>query len=108
MAQRVRLRLRAAADIEKAADYYLSEGGQQLAIEFVDAVQRTITRISRSPSTGSPRFVTEVDISDVRSLRVPRFPYIVFYVAADEEIDVWRVLHEQRDIPHRLRRPEHA
>ena len=28
-----------------------------------------------------------------------RYPYLVFYIERDEQIDVWRVLHEKRDIP---------
>jgi toxin ParE1/3/4 len=31
--------------------------------------------------------------------RVQRYPYLVFYVERDDHIDVWRVLHGQRDIP---------
>lgn len=35
-----------------------------------------------------------------------RFSYVVFYVAANDEIDVWRVLQSRRDLPTALRRPE--
>jgi toxin ParE1/3/4 len=28
-----------------------------------------------------------------------RFPYLVFYLERADCIDVWRVLHAQRDIP---------
>jgi hypothetical protein len=29
----------------------------------------------------------------------PRYPYLVFYVERSDHIDIWRVLHGQRDIP---------
>ena len=28
-----------------------------------------------------------------------RFPYLIFYFERDDCVDVWRVLHGQRDIP---------
>lgn len=30
---------------------------------------------------------------------MPDYPYLVFYVAGDDHVDVWRVLHAERDIP---------
>jgi toxin ParE1/3/4 len=30
-------------------------------------------------------------------------PYLIFYIDRDDHVDVWRVLHAQRDIPARLR-----
>jgi toxin ParE1/3/4 len=32
-----------------------------------------------------------------------RFPYLVFYFESKDQIDVWRVLHDGRDIPAWLR-----
>lgn len=34
-----------------------------------------------------------------------RYPYLVFYVEGKEDLDVWRVLHGQRDIPAFQREP---
>lgn len=33
------------------------------------------------------------------SWSLPRFPYVVFNVEYEDQIDVWRVLHARRDIP---------
>ena len=30
---------------------------------------------------------------------VGKFPYLIFYVETEADIDVWRVLHGARDIP---------
>jgi toxin ParE1/3/4 len=29
---------------------------------------------------------------------VPRFPYLIFYLVGADHVDVWRVLHAERDI----------
>jgi toxin ParE1/3/4 len=34
-----------------------------------------------------------------------RFPHLVFYVVEADRIDVWRVLHGERDVPQWLREP---
>jgi toxin ParE1/3/4 len=34
-----------------------------------------------------------------------RYPYLLFYVERQDHIDVWRVLHSQRDIPAWLQVP---
>ena len=98
-ARRIELRQLAAADISDAADYYLSEGGEALALRFIDAVEHAVGRIGRSPHLGSLRFSYELDIPQLRAWALIRFSYIVFYVAADDRVDVWRVLHSRRDIP---------
>lgn len=98
-ARLVQLRERAAADIDRAADYYLSEAGTDIALRFVDAVERSINRIGRSPGSGSLRFAYELEIPDLRARAVDRFPFLAFYVVSDEAVDVWRILHTSRDIP---------
>ena len=35
-----------------------------------------------------------------------RYPYFVFYVEREDHLDVWRVLHAQRDIPAWMQDPE--
>jgi toxin ParE1/3/4 len=42
----------------------------------------------------------------LRSRRLIGFPYLAFYVERDDCIEVWRVLHAQRDIPAWLQNPE--
>jgi toxin ParE1/3/4 len=95
----VQLRERAATDIERVTDYYLGEAGPAVALRFVDAVERAISQISRSPLSGSLRFSYELEIPDLRVRAVARFPYLMFYVVGDEIADVWRILHTRRDIP---------
>lgn len=99
---RVRLRERAATDIDQAADYYLREAGTQVAMRFIDAVERAVNQVGRAPQSGSPRYSYELEIPDLRVRAVARFPYLVFYIAGDGVVDVWRILHARRDIPSAL------
>ena len=98
-ARRIELRQLAAADIDDATDHYLGEGGEALALRFIDAVEHAVGRIGRSPHLGSLRFSYELDIPELRAWPLDRFSYVVFYVATNDHIDVWRVLHSRRDIP---------
>ncbi len=95
----VRLRERAAIDIDRVADHYLANAGAEVALRFVDAVERAVGQIGRSPHSGSQRFSYELEIPGMRVRPVTRFRYLVFYVVGDEILDVWRILHTRRDIP---------
>ncbi len=87
------------SDIEAAVEYYCVEGGDTLAVEFVDAIQQAVERVRRLPNAGSLRFSYELGIADLRAWRTQRFPYVIFCVPHGDRIDVLRVLHSQRDIP---------
>jgi toxin ParE1/3/4 len=103
VAQRsVRLRARAAIDIDEVADYYRREAGTDVALRFIDAAEGAVNQIGRAPQSGSPRFSYELAIPDLRVRAVARFPYLVFYVAGDGVVDVWRILHDRRDLPSAL------
>lgn len=86
-------------DIQVALDYYLEEAGPDIAAGFVDALQEASSAIARRPATGSPRYAHELDLPGLRSRKLKRFPYLIFYMEREDHIDVWRVLHAQRDIP---------
>lgn len=98
---------RAAAqrDVEEAIDYYLTEASALTAGDFVDALEQSFTQIARHPTTGSPRYSVELDLPGLRAWPLKRFPFLVFYVELPNHIDVWRVLHGQRDIPAWLSEP---
>ena len=100
------LRALAADDIEAAVDHYRDEAGPATALRFVAALERGFQHIAQHPASGSPRYAHELDLPGLRSWPLRRFPYLVFYVERDEHVDVWRVLHGDRDIPASLRDPE--
>lgn len=93
------LRAQAEQDIQEAIGYYVGEGAEQAGLAFIDALEQAFMQIGRHPAIGSPRYAHELDLPGLRHWPVKRFPYLVFYVELGEHIDVWRVLHAQRDIP---------
>lgn len=96
------VRALAQADIEAAVTYYRDEAGPKTAHDFVNALEAAITHLRRHPLTGSLGFAFELEIPDLRSWPLQKFPYLIFYVPDDDRIDIWRVLHTRRDIPAHL------
>lgn len=86
-------------DVEEAIEFYLGEGAAPAALGFVDALERAYAHIARHPGTGSQRYGHALNIPGLRSWPLTRYPYLVFFIERDDHIDVWRVLHGQRDIP---------
>ena len=93
------LRERAQSDVDEAIEHYRSEAGPAVALNFIDTLEDTLRQIGERPASGSPRHAHELDIPGLRFKSVEGFPYLVFYVERDADIDVWRVLHGARDIP---------
>jgi toxin ParE1/3/4 len=105
-ARRVVLRQQASGDVDEAIAYYLQQVSEQSALGFIDALARAFDQIGRHPAAGSSRYAHELNLPGLRSWPLARYPYVVFYAECPGHIDVWRVLHGQRDIAAWLREPE--
>jgi toxin ParE1/3/4 len=99
----LRLRPRADRDINEAVNFYLREGAEVAALGFIDELGRAFRRIERNPGIGSTRYALELGLPDLRSWPFRRYPHVVFYVEHEDHVDVWRVLHGQRDVPVQMR-----
>lgn len=86
-------------DLEGAIDYYIGEGATDAAMGFIDAVEQAFRQIGRHAKAGSSRYAHELDLPGLRHSPVKSYPYLIFYHERDDHIDVWRVLHAQRDVP---------
>jgi toxin ParE1/3/4 len=86
-------------DVDEAIAHHLRGADERVALGFVDSLEQAYRHIGRHPGSGSARYSVELKLPDLRSWRLRRFPYVVFYVETMETIDVWRVLHGARDIP---------
>jgi toxin ParE1/3/4 len=95
-------REQARGDVEAAADYYVDQVGDDVALGFINALESVYRLIATRSSAGSPFYGHALDLPGLRHRRLGRYPYLVFYVDRGDHIDVWRVLHAQRDIPARL------
>ena len=95
----ISLRQRAIDDADTAFDYLQAQARPGTAENFVDDLERAFGLLVRHPLTGSLRFAFELDIPNLRTWSLERFPYLMVYVVSDDEIDVWRILHTSRDLP---------
>lgn len=95
----------ASRDVDVAIDHHLGEGAAKAALSFIDDLEKSCTRIGRQPASGSPRYAHELNLPGLRFWPLTRFPYLVFYFERDDHVDVWRVLHAQRDIPAWMNEP---
>jgi len=97
-------------DVDDAIARYLEQASSSVALGFIDAVEHAYTHIARYPGTGSPRYGHELDLPGLRSCTLSPYPYpcpyLVFYVERADHIDVWRILHGQRDIPAWMQDPD--
>jgi toxin ParE1/3/4 len=98
-------RERANRDVDEAIAYHIGERAEQAALGFIDSLERADALIARRPAAGSARYALELGLPGLRFWPLGRYPYLVFYVERDDRIDVWRVLHGQRDIPALMREP---
>lgn len=75
---------------------------QQFSLQAVDgcldALSKAYQQISHFPKTGSIRTGEEVDLPNLRSWPLTKYPFLLFYKEEDTQIECWRLLHERRDI----------
>lgn len=56
-------------------------------------------QIGNNPAGNSPRWGHDLNLLGLRSQKLKRFPYLVFFMEGSDHVDVWRILHAERDIP---------
>lgn len=93
-------------DVDEAIADYLAEAAQHAALGFIDALEQAYAHIGRHPATGTSRYAHELNLPGLRSWPLSHYSCLVFYVEHQDHIDVWRVLHGQRDIPAWMQEPD--
>jgi toxin ParE1/3/4 len=86
-------------DVEEALSHDLSEEATNAALGMIDALEKAYSPMGRYPETGLPHFAHDLNLPSLRAWQLKRYPYVVFYMEQTDHIDVWRVLHERRDVP---------
>ena len=99
-------RERADRDVNEAIDFYLSENAPEAAPGFIDALEQAYGHIGHHPETGSSRYAGELNLPGLRFWPLKKYPHLVFYLERSDHIDLWRVLHGQRDIPASMQEPD--
>lgn len=89
----------AGQDIEVAFLRYQSEAGKDVALAFLDELEAVYGLVVDHPHIGSPRYAHALNIPGLRHRKLRRYPWLVLYVAREDEIEIVRVLDARRDIP---------
>ena len=101
-------RVLANRDVAEAIKHCLDQDAEAAALGFIDALEQACAHIGRHAATGSPRYAHELNLPGLRFWSLTRYPHLVFYIEMDDHIDVWRVLHGERDIPVWMHQPDEA
>ena len=93
------VRARAAADIEKCAEYLEEKATPETALRFRSAVADALNNIVFMPGAGSPRKVRNPALPGLRMCAVPNFRnYLLFYITPAGNVEVIRLLHGAQDV----------
>ncbi len=84
-------------DLQEIISNYEKQCSIQAVNGCLDSLSKAYQQISQFPKTGSTRTGNEVQLSDLRSWPLTKYPYLLFYKEDDAQIDCWRLLHEKRD-----------
>ena len=82
-------------DILRQFRYYLVDQDKpNVANRFLEAVEKTIDRILRTPKAGAHKHVSNKSLTNLRSRPVGEFEDIrIYYLVEESEVRVIRVLH---------------
>jgi toxin ParE1/3/4 len=97
-------------DIVRQFRYYLVEqDAPPVANRFLASVERTIDNILQAPKAGAPKQLSNAALAGLRAWPVEEFEDIrVYYLVAENEVRVIRVLHGKRDVQRILEHEEPA
>ena len=84
----VRQRQLAVEDVQDAIDYYVKVDALPAALGLIDALEAAYVHIAEHPATGSPRYAHALNIPELRSWPLTRFPFLIFYVELPDAVDV--------------------
>ena len=93
-------------DFGVAVAWYAAQAGRAVADRFIDRVLAAEDKNVDFPELGSTSFAHLVRPLELRAMSVSGFPYLLFYMATVDTIDVIRILHTSSDIPEHLRAPD--
>jgi toxin ParE1/3/4 len=98
----------ARSDLLDQAEYYDSEGGEELSSRFMRQCEAGFERLAKFPASGAPTRIRHTRLRDCRFILVPGFDQIlIFYLVAQQSVVIVRVLHGARDIEALLEAEEH-
>jgi toxin ParE1/3/4 len=86
-------------DLDDQADYLASHAGLETALRFHDAANSTFAKLGEMPSISERWRSANPRLADLLIRRIEGFEkHLIFYRAADDGIEIVRVLHAARDL----------
>ena len=92
------LRPQARRDRQVEVRYPRKEAGSKVALRVIAATNSALDQIELEPGIGSPVLGKILEIPDLRTWRVDKFPLLWFYIERNDYLDVVRLLGERQDI----------
>lgn len=86
------------ADVEAIVDYYAAEAGGAVVMRFIDELSAAYGRLSATPAAGSARLDEALNLGGARTWSLRTYPYLIVYFDRADRVEIWRVLHGQRDL----------
>jgi plasmid stabilization system protein ParE len=95
------------ADVTSQFRWYLTEAGEEVAWQFLAAVDVTLAKLGKQPEMGNARRFRNPRLQGLRSFRVepPFDKLLLFYRSTGQSLQAWRLMHGARDLPLRLAPP---
>jgi toxin ParE1/3/4 len=93
------------ADFHFRTAWYAEHGGSELAERFVDAVERTVKKLTRNPHLGPGPYPKDSDLGELHFVLIERpfHKHILFYRFNQEALFLERLIHGARDLPRRVK-----
>ncbi len=94
-----RLRPSAENDLVERTRYYRTKAGDDIGARFFDAAVTALHSMERAPRVGSSRLGKLCGIPGLRVRRVVGFPCGWYYFIGSDNLDVVRLLADEKDLP---------
>lgn len=86
------------ADVAEEVEYLTRKAGEETALRWKSAVDRTAQKLLRHPGLGRPR--PDLKPAGIRSWRVEHFRrWLIFYAVEKETVILLRVRYGTMDLP---------
>lgn len=95
------------ADVERQYEWYLANGGGEVADRYLAAVEATSLLLARHPQLGPRGGFSHPRLRDWRFFLVyrPFNRHVLFYELVGSDVVLRRTMHGHRDLPRRLLQP---
>ena len=78
---------------------YIAKDDHEIADDFLDAVEQTLSVIIEMPEAGSTKDSKDPKLAHLRMLAVKGFKkYLIFYLPNEDSVEIVRLFHAARDI----------